>query len=390
MPDSEYVLNHHARLLLTVTTPVRHSELQSRSMILNQERGFLQGVHRLLSSGLVDSLARLLENPDPSALPAEHVQWLLEMGVLLPAEQMARTPVFEPELEAWGETAGLAAGLPDEPLVLNPSLCEQVEAAPPAHLAAQLPGWEQMSGRRPLLWLRTPLSQIWLPLWLPPQVREQMAKGGELDAGLQASLYQAGVLIPASQADWGGPGRTAHIAGLRRQLQQQEYLSLRQVLPQAHLRALSAYVRTLASEGFFQKGDPMVPERNGIHNEPLMRFLHLQITPFLQEILGEPIRASYAFLADYQPGAVLRKHTDRSQCDWNLSLVLDMQPQGSPPWPFYLENAAGTAKIELGVGDLVFYSGTRNPHWREQLPAGQVATVVFFHFVSPGYSGTLL
>src|SRR5690606_21265419 len=123
-------------------------------------------------------------------------------------------------------------------------------------------------------------------------------------------------------------------------------------------------------EGFYQIGDPMVPRRNVIHNEPLMQFLHQQLAPLIQELLAEPIKPSYAFLASYQAGAELRRHTDRPQCDWNASLLLDSHPEPAEPWPFWLEQAQGRAQIALRPGDLVFYSGLRNPHGRDTLPAG--------------------
>lgn len=387
MPLHPYVLNQHARLMLSITTPVRGAELQTRSLAFNEAGGFWTGLRRLLDANLLASLRLLLEAEDPSGcdLPAEHIQWLAEMGILLPAAQLPQMPAFEPEL---ADSPSQAEPLAE--LAANPGLAIQTEAVPPAALAAQLPGWEQFSPRRPLLWLRQPVSQIWLPCWLSPEQLERMMRGSAPDAAETAALAEAGILIPADRLAWLGPQRPALVAGLRQQVQEQGFFQLKQVLPPLHLRALRAYLRNLASEGFFQRGDPMVPERDVIHNQPLMRYLHLQLTPFLQEVLGEPLKASYAFLASYKEGSVLRRHTDRPQCDWNLSLVLDMQPQGREPWPFYLDGPAGLARIELAIGDLVFYSGVRNPHWRDELPAGQVVSVGLFHFVSASFSGTLL
>lgn len=396
MTPSGYILNPQARLMLTVSTPVRASGMQSRTLVLNEAHGLIKGLKRLLGSGLAESLAQLLAGADPDTLPAEHLTWLREMGILVAEADLPRQPLFAPSLSTTdSRESGQAAAnlaLPAD-LVLNPSLTEQLGPEPPLALAAWLPGWEQLSPARPLLWAREPLSQAWLPVWLVPELLAKLKHEGlgpGLDPDLRRQLYQAGLLIPAAAAELLGPGRAARLDALRAQLRSQACLHLRSLLPPLHRNALAAYARELADEGFFQDGDAMVPERRIIHNESLMRFLHLQLTPFLQELVGEPLMASYALLADYGPGSILRRHTDRSQCDWNLSLVLDQGPDASEPWPLWIENASGPTPVALEIGDLVFYSGTRTPHWREQLPPGRRVTVALFHFVSASYSGSLL
>ena len=390
MQLGDYRLNAQARMMLTVTTPARGEGLQCRSTALSHG-GLLDNVKALLASGLLGSLEQLLNTPDPRhcEIPAEHIRWLADLGILVPAAQLPSAPVFEPELKA-GAASSTAL-----PLTLNPNWIIQDGPGVPPGL--ELPGLERLSPRRPMLWLRQPLSGFWLPNYLPKSYPKEQLKAllvslkqGQGPPELQASLQAAGGLLTAEQQAWIGPERPRRMAALRLQLQTQEYLVLRDLLPPLQLAHLRRYLHQLAAEGFYQIGDPMVPMRNVIHNEPLMQFLHQQLAPLIQELLGEPIKPSYAFLASYQPGAELRRHTDRPQCDWNASLLLDSQPEPAEPWPFWLEHAQGTAQIALRPGDLVLYSGLRNPHWRHALPPGRQETVGLFHFVSARFSGQLL
>ena len=122
-----------------------------------------------------------------------------------------------------------------------------------------------------------------------------------------------------------------------------------------------------------------------------MQFIHLELTRLLNQIAPEPVKNSYCFLARYKPGADLKKHTDRELCAWNLSLVLDLEPEtsGRDVWPIYLEMPDQVKEIHLEIGDGVLYQGTEYPHWRNTLPEGHRATVCFFHFVPQDYVGLL-
>ena len=125
-----------------------------------------------------------------------------------------------------------------------------------------------------------------------------------------------------------------------------------------------------------------------IYAEPATRRLHARLTELVASIVGEPLEPSYCILARYEPGARLQRHVDRAQCAWNLSLVLDAQSvEGTAtPWPLHLETSSGIHAVELRPGQAAIFPGTRVPHWREPLPAGNQTTIAFYHFVSPGFA----
>jgi alkylated DNA repair dioxygenase AlkB len=143
--------------------------------------------------------------------------------------------------------------------------------------------------------------------------------------------------------------------------------------------------------GMFAYDDGQVEKRSVAQDEAVAKFLHHQLVPLLNRIVVDPIKASYCYLAVYEPGAVLTRHTDRPQCQWNLSMPLDADPEtdATSAWPIYLEVDGKPREVRLGLGDAVLYRGTELFHWRDAQPAGHRCTVCFFHFVSDDFEGSL-
>ena len=151
-------------------------------------------------------------------------------------------------------------------------------------------------------------------------------------------------------------------------------------------------MRELVRRGYFPAlDDGQVALRAGIHNEPTAASLHHALARLVSDICGEPVIASYCYLSCYEAGAVLKRHRDRPQCVYNLSVVFDMySPNGEPdPWPVFLELDGEPEAVHLQIGDGLLYSGTELWHWREALPQNQCAIVCFYHFVPENFSGSL-
>lgn len=198
-----------------------------------------------------------------------------------------------------------------------------------------------------------------------------------------------GPLADARAAAW-----DRQIDAARANLRDRHYAVLREILAPAPRARLRRYVRQLVERGYFPAlGDGQVELRSALHNEPTIASLHRGLAAILGGLCGEAVQASYCYLSCYEAGAVLPRHKDRPQCNYNLSLVLDMQgpePGVEPePWPIYLEIDGRPEAVLLQVGDGLAYSGTDVWHWREALPAGQRAIVCFFHFVPGDFAGSL-
>lgn len=195
-----------------------------------------------------------------------------------------------------------------------------------------------------------------------------------------------------AQADARTAAWESQLVTARASLRDHHYAVLREILAPAPRARLRRYVRQLVARGYFPApGDGQVELRSALHNEPTIASLHRGLAAILGSVCGEAVQASYCYLSCYEAGAVLPRHKDRPQCNYNLSLVLDMQgPAGEPdPWPIYLEVDGRPEPVLLQVGDGLAYSGTDVWHWREALPAGQRAIVCFFHFVPGDFAGSL-
>ena len=97
------------------------------------------------------------------------------------------------------------------------------------------------------------------------------------------------------------------------------------------------------------------------------------------------------YLASYLSGAELKKHVDRPQCEFSVTLCLDFSPEPdlATPWPIHLETPNGTVTVYQGLGDGLVYRGTTLPHYRRPLGNNQTSTSIFFHYVGSDFDGPL-
>jgi hypothetical protein len=103
------------------------------------------------------------------------------------------------------------------------------------------------------------------------------------------------------------------------------------------------------------------------------------------------VKPSYVYLASYLEGAELKKHTDREQCEFSVTLCLDFSPEPdlATSWPICLDTPLGSITIYQALGDGLVYRGTKVPHYRSVLAPGYTSTSIFFHYVPKDFSGSL-
>lgn len=138
-------------------------------------------------------------------------------------------------------------------------------------------------------------------------------------------------------------------------------------------------------------GDSGSPLRYVAHNEEVARFFHRQLTSVVSQIVGIAVMPSYAYVSCYQDGADLPIHTDRLQCEYSLTLLVDHSPEptGRSPWPLFLEAGGRTVAIRQHLGETLFYRGREIAHYRTRLPDGWTSTSIFFHYVDRDFTGSL-
>ena len=164
------------------------------------------------------------------------------------------------------------------------------------------------------------------------------------------------------------------------------FLALPGLLSAAHASVVGRYYRRLIEAGLLTPTLPPHPLRLVIADDPVGQALLRQFHPTVQAIVGRPIRQGYSFTAEYQPGAVLPRHTDRAACEYSISLLINYDPpfEGEhSPWPIEVESPgyAQPVRIHQALGDGLLFKGRELPHWRPALPEGHRCLVVMVHYV---------
>jgi hypothetical protein len=286
----------------------------------------------------------------------------------------------------------------DQPLFLNPKCILRPASELPSGLPCQKEVLAGFSWRGTIAWVPDVITEDLLPFWLGPEF-EAIVRGMEqgspapitLGDDARAVLLAARILLPSSEDDSLTSEQDATLHKATALFRGRGYAPVSDLIHPFHVAALRRYYRYLIRTGAIRLGDKQSPRRYVAYNEPVARFFHQQIAKKVSAVAGEPIKPSYVYLASYLNGAELKKHTDRIQCEFSITLCLDFSPEPAleTPWPIELETPSGTVKVYQALGDGLAYRGTRLPHYRGVLGEGQTSTSIFFHYVSADFVGSL-
>jgi hypothetical protein len=176
------------------------------------------------------------------------------------------------------------------------------------------------------------------------------------------------------------------------------YATVAGAIPGAHVSALRRYFSALVRGGFlgFEKEAAEEERRLYEHNNPIGRLLLLLLHPLVVRLAGEPLKPSYPYFASYARGTELPKHTDRAQCEYTVSLLVDFEPRSRHElkWPIRLDlpgrdGRVRTLSINQHVGDMLIFRGRRLPHYRSALRRARRTLHLFLHYVHADFTGTL-
>jgi hypothetical protein len=288
--------------------------------------------------------------------------------------------------------------LSHQQLFLNP----QCSVLPPGQVPADLESdrylLKNFDLQGTVAWVRDPATRSLHPFWLSPRLERAVSRLGagepaplSLREDERFLLAGAGILVPADHAE----RRVAEWAEVVRkgaqQFREKGYTPLGNLIHPFNLAALRRYYRHAIRRQTIRLGDEQTSRRYVAHNESVARFFHHQISNAVGAIAAEAIKPSYVYLGSYMSGAELKKHTDREQCEFSLTLCLDFspEPKRATSWPIRLDTAEGTVKVYQALGDGLAYRGTQVPHYRSILAEGYTSTSIFFHYVPADFSGTL-
>ena len=166
------------------------------------------------------------------------------------------------------------------------------------------------------------------------------------------------------------------------------------VLNSELLDLLKEYYKETISKNVWVLGDRQ-SNRYKAHNEPMSRFLHYECLPLIERIVGKSMKPTYTYLSSYVKGADLPPHTDRPDCEYTVSFVVD-KPEGSN-WNIYVHKPQQEVKhkgrydekppleecepVDCDAGGLMLFQGTDHIHFREELETDYY-NILLLHYCS--------
>lgn len=285
-----------------------------------------------------------------------------------------------------------------EQLAYNPQCSVLPAGQAPSELESQRHLLKDFDMQGTVAWVRDPGTGSLNPFWLGPRLQAVVSRlragepvGASVPADVRWLLSGAGILIPEEyakrrRAEWDEVVRKSGPY-----FRENGYVPLGHLIHPFNLAALRRYHRHAIRRGTIRLGDEQSSRRYVAHNESVARFFHHQIANAVGAIVGEPVKPSYVYLGSYLGGAELKKHTDREQCEFSVTLCLDFSPEPdlATSWPIRLDTTQGTVKVYQALGDGLVYRGTKVPHYRHILAEGYTSTSIFFHYVPKDFSGSL-
>ena len=286
----------------------------------------------------------------------------------------------------------------NQPLYLNPECFFSDAGQMPAELAPQKEIFSGFTLQGAMAWVASRARGNLLPFWLGPRLEDRLRalRANEpVPSSLPESdrylLQAAGILVPEDRCGRSHGERAEKLKRVSSDFREKGYAPLAGLIHPFHIAALRRYYRYLIRTGAIRLGDGQSPRRYVAYNDAVARFFHRDITATFSAVAGKLLKPSYVYIASYLGGAELKKHTDREQCEFSVTLCLDFSPEPAleTPWPIHLDTSGGTVTVYQALGDGLAYRGTRLPHYRSRLGEGQTSTSIFFHYVSADFAGSL-
>jgi hypothetical protein len=288
--------------------------------------------------------------------------------------------------------------LSGQPLFLNPQCLVLPAGEVPAELEPHRNLLEGFYLQSTVAWVRDLVTGALRPFWLGPKLQSLVSRirPGELvpdsvPEETRALLAAAGILTTEGEPEPRRAEWSQIVSAAAQEFREKGYTPLGNLIHPFYLAALRRYFRYAVRRGSIRLGDEQSSRRYVVHNESVLRFFHHEIAGAVGAVAGEAIKPSYVYLASYLSGAELKKHMDRAQCEFSVTLCLDFSPEPklTTSWPLHLDTPEGAVTVYQALGDGLVYRGTKVPHYRTVLADGYTSTSIFFHYVPADFTGPL-
>jgi hypothetical protein len=332
----------------------------------------------------------------PHSFPAPLQTRLIELGLLVSAEQISRPVRFDCDLNAQlmeflpRRSHISFPNIPNGALLVNPAL-RFLGSSDTVNDNSILKScfrqlradrfWYQLNpqGQAPGIYSFTKDEQEILQTLIGGKT------SGDLDREWLKLLVQAGILIKADGQQEVNAQASERLDAAKTHLKNYRYVILKSILHPFQLAAIRRYYRRMVAEGYFSFGDEEWPLRYFAGNDLIGRFYHEQMTSLISNVIGESVYPTFTFFASYRPGAILPPHRDREECEFSISLLLDFIPEPADecPWPIFVESPKHSNQsipVHLGIGDLLLYRGRELRHYRNAFQEGEASTTWLFFY----------
>lgn len=148
-------------------------------------------------------------------------------------------------------------------------------------------------------------------------------------------------------------------------------------------KLIQHYFHDTINNNKFAFGDKQ-SQRFKAYDDLMSRIMQYEALPLLEKITKEKLKPTYTYLSCYVKGSDLPAHTDRPECEFTVSFLID-KPTGCS-WPIYVdkrkepvknrgryreyvnsENIHRCIPVDCDAGGLMCFQGTDHIHFREKL-----------------------
>jgi hypothetical protein len=286
---------------------------------------------------------------------------------------------------------------PEGPLIVNPQCWFSWHGPLPPDKAARAVATEYLYPSEWMVWVDDPGTRAVWPYWVGPEYASYLGDltpgytlTQELPPHVQWVLTRAHILVEPGFPERRHKEWLDNVWTCAKNFER-GYTSIAGLIPLFHLGAMRRYYRYHTRAGSFTLGDAQVSRRHVAHNEGVARFFHCQLTHAVSDVARTMVKPSYSYLAAYESGSTLERHTDREQCEFSITMCIDAtpEPQAQVPWPIQLDVSDGSLRIWQHIGDSLLYRGRFLPHYRDTLPEGYTSTSLLLHYVDYAFNAQL-
>jgi hypothetical protein len=374
-------------------------------------------VERDRSPGLLAAIEKLIAaagtgDPYPPGATM-HLEFpeLLEMGVLIPPDEVSGPVAFEPMLvEPTGDERRARRPCKWGWRVADGSFYQPLGAPLPAELEGRdvfkhRGSWggadKWLTPGRARVWIRDPGTEVLMPFGVPSSLEPIVSAfvatpDAALDIRMEADVWESlegvGLVRPEGDCTERRERWAVQLEQGRSAFRSEKLASLSNMIHPLQIKALRVYLAELIANGYVELRPGKGYGAYGGYNETVCRYFHHELAGLMTRVAGEPVKPSYLYFRNYQAGDELPKHVDREPSHFSISVLVDYSPlrAGRSSWPLCFETALGSVvEILQAPGDALFFRGMELPHFRRPLAVGHASTSIIFEYVSQSFEGSL-